>query len=375
MQNLIFHLQHSKNSIDKVSKKSKIPVERLQSIIENKSVASLSEVRRLSAVFDKSVSFLLSENDKFDEINVLFRDAIGERNADFFSGQFSYFIGNSIDLLEGENLLELFQKTFPRVENNLEGAEYLSSLFRLKFFNNDQVSPILNLPEILSQELRIIVHIKELGNSVDGASAIVQGIPFIFVSPRHSTRMLFTLAHELGHILSHHLESGNYAKFDKEIKLNLTDKSRKKEEFFSNAFASALLLPKAGVGITLKKIRERRNILDDNIGDAEILLLSRIYGVSFEVAGRRCEDLGLFPKGSTHSLYSEIKKDYGSPEKRADELGLPKRPAVNFPKVSRHLVDSAINKISKGQLSIGKASEILSIPVRDLMFHNAPYNA
>jgi Zn-dependent peptidase ImmA (M78 family) len=179
--------------------------------------------------------------------------------------------------------------------------------------------------------------------------------------------MLFTLAHELGHLLAHHNRQENFARFDKNVLAQNNNKF--KEEAFSNAFSSSLLLPREGIGITLKIIRKHFENEGD-LGDVEILYLSRIYGVSFEVAAKRCEDLGLLPKGGAISLYNEIKQNHESPEKRAIELNLPDRPKVEFPKVSANLIFSAIKKINAGEVSLGKASEILSIPMADILKHH-----
>ena len=125
----------------------------------------------------------------------------------------------------------------------------------------------------------------------------------------------------------------------------------------THAFASNLLLPKAGVGIALRKIREIHQIHQDAVGDIEILYLGRLFGVSFQVSARRCEDLGLLPSGGALSLYEQIKKEFVNPEKRAEQLGLPPRPEIKFPTLPRQVLEGAIKKVRTGEVSIGRASE------------------
>jgi Zn-dependent peptidase ImmA (M78 family) len=180
--------------------------------------------------------------------------------------------------------------------------------------------------------------------------------------------MLFTLAHEIGHLLSHQSKDGEFAILDSEGETeDVFGKRYRHRENFANAFASSLLLPRAGIGVALKKIKELIKAAPNQIGDVEISYLSRIFGVSFQVAARRCEDLGLLPPGGAFSLYNEICKIYGSPEKRADWIGLPPRPKIEFPAIPWKLLESAIDKIRSGDMSIGRASNVLNISIDRIM--------
>jgi Zn-dependent peptidase ImmA (M78 family) len=217
----------------------------------------------------------------------------------------------------------------------------------------------------VAEELKCILFVTDLGSDTDGASAFINNVPFIFLAPRFEPRMLFTLAHELAHIIAHHKEDADYLKIDGRI-VEL-GRNKVKDEAFANAFASELLMPEEGVGYTLKSIREKLHMTNPSLSDIEIIYLSRIYGVSFEVAAKRCEDLNLLPKGGSVSLSEAIKKDFGTAEKRADALGIKERPKIIFPKVSSVLLGEAIDKIQSGEISIGKVSEILSIPMDEIL--------
>jgi len=148
-------------------------------------------------------------------------------------------------------------------------------------------------------------------------------------------------------------------------------KTSNSAEFYAHAFASCLLMPQRGIGITLRKIREMQKGAEENLGDLEILLLSRIYGVSFYAAAKRCEDLSLLPKGGAISLNETLKKEYGSAEKRADAANLPPRADVLFPKMPPLLLKAATEKVRAGEISIGKASSILGLAIADLLTANA----
>src|SRR5439155_10338864 len=126
-----------------------------------------------------------------------------------------------------------------------------------------------------------------------------------------------------------------------------------------------LILARGVVGIALKKIKEVGKLASDNIGDVEILYLSRIFGVSFQAAAVRCEDLSLLPRGGAISIYEKLVKEHGSPEKRAAEINLPPRPKIEFPAIPRHLLDAAIRKVQTGEMSIGRASAALNLSIAD----------
>lgn len=368
MLNLVYHIKNSSIPLKKLAVNSGISEERLNAILNESASPTMSDVRKLSKALNLSIDFLISENSQYQEINILFRSAIIEEKDKYNADKFSHIIGNAISILKDYKSPGYLFENFPQGDNNYENAENLAVIFRNIFLQGDLVSPILNLPSILSEKLNCIIYITDLGRDVDGASAIIDQVPFIFVAPRFEPRMLFTLAHEFGHLIAHHKFDVNFATFDKNIFGKSSDVF--KVEAFANAFASCLLLPREGIGLTLKKIREHFKI-DGPVGDIELLYMSRIYWVSFDVAAKRVEDLGFFPKGGAASLSKEINRNHGSPEKRAEELGLPERPEIEFPKVSANLIKSALKKINSGEVSVGKASEILAIPIAEMIYFNS----
>jgi Zn-dependent peptidase ImmA (M78 family) len=368
MQNVINHIRNSGIPKDVIIQKTGILAERLESLINGKDEPNLAELRKISKVLKTSPDFLLSNEDQYENISVLFRQALNNENEKNNADKISYRVGNLLTLLHDYKVKESAFKNFPFLENNFPNARQLAGIFRKLYCDSDFLTPLVHLPELVSEKLNCILCVIDLGNDTDGASAIISKIPFIFISPRFEPRMLFTLAHELAHIISHHDTEINFAKIDKHI--TELGRNRFKDEAFANAFASELLLPEEAVGFTLKSFRDHFGN-KGAIGDIEIINLSRIYGVSFDVAAKRCEDLNLLPKGGAFSLSEEIKKEHINPEKRAAELRIPEREKIYFPKVSSILIQSALDKINSGKLSVGKASEILSIPISELISQNS----
>jgi hypothetical protein len=127
-----------------------------------------------------------------------------------------------------------------------------------------------------------------------------------------------------------------------------------------------LLLPRVGVGIALDRIRKQIKTQRQELGDIEILYLAHVFGTSFQVAARRCEDLRLMPKGAGWALYEHLCANYGNPEKRARDAGLPPRPQITFPPAPPVAVEAMLHAIRAGALSVGKAAELLEIAVADV---------
>lgn len=368
MPNLVNYITNSGLSSKSFAKKAGIEIERFTSITNGLEEPTMSEVRKISKVLKVPVELLISNESQFEKVNVLFRQAVKNKKEQQEADKISYTVGNALSLLEDQQYNRLLFDDVPSVENNHKGARLLASFFRKKYCHGDFLRPLLDLPRIVSEDLNVILFTLSLGSNIEGASAIIDSIPFIFISPSFGPRMLFTLAHELAHILSHHNKGNSFAQVDENI--DEIGRSKFVEEAFANAFASELLLPEEGVGVTLKSIRNHFGH-SGAIGDIDIIYLSRIYGVSFDAAAKRCEDIKLLPSGGAISLSNKIKEEHKSAEKRADELNIRKRPPITFPKVSLTLIDLALEKINSGELSIGKASEILSVPMAELFKQNA----
>ncbi len=256
------------------------------------------------------------------------------------------------------------------VKGNQIDPSNAASFFRDAFIQSDFERPLLDLPSILRSKCEILIY--PLRMKVDGASSYVDNYPIIFLAHRSfQPRMLFTLAHELGHLIFRagredtlvveNVPNSARPIVNRGIEVNLA------EEKFCNRFASALLLPNKGVAIAIKAIKETSNASSDEISDIEILYLSRIFGVSFEAAGYKCEELQLLPSGGTASLVAYIRKEHGSPEKRAFDAGLPDRPKVQFDGVNLSIVDQVFKGAIDGKFSLTNASEYLGCSIPEIL--------
>jgi Zn-dependent peptidase ImmA (M78 family) len=328
--------------------------------------ATAGEVARLAIFLKIPVQDLLPSKTESQAAQLLFRTA--RSGADEISvASFSRRMAYTAELLSQKLEVPGWAGKFSSLNLTYEEAEGNAERFRELFCDRDLLSPLLKLPQIVANSLEIMLFVVR-SSSVEGASAYWHRIPFIFVSERFGPRMLFTLAHELGHLLVHHDPHESFAVFDSEAEPYRKSHGK---EYYAHAFACALLMPRTGVALTLRKIREMQRQASDELGDLEIELLARIYGVSFYVAAKRCEDLALLPHGGASALDKILREKYGSAEKRGDMANLPARPDVQFPRLPEKLVSTALEKIRSGEISIGRASAALGLSVSDLVGVNA----
>lgn len=374
MFNLVDELNSRHLSLEKAAEKSGISLDRLKQIATGQSL-TLRELRTLSKKLKIPLEGLYpvkATASKVPDFEILFRNTAQKSGKN--TGKIIYSLAKNIaavvelasDLESNAGWLDGFRK----LTREQVSVEVLARYFRDRFFGGDQDGPLISLPSIVSRVLQVnVIVTPEL--PVEGASVLYNNQTYIFLAPRRfKARMLFTLAHELGHFVAdHHSGNANFATFDSGNELRPWRRQSRSVEEFANAFASTLLLPADSVAVALKEIRSLFKITGP-LGDIEISYLARFFGVSFEVAGRRCENIGLLPDFGARALYEKVCENYGNPERRADTVGLPSREPIEIPVPSR-LLAVAARRIRAGQISIGRASETLHVTLSDLFHANA----
>ncbi len=364
----------SESRIDRhrLSEKSGISAERLAAL-ENGQTPTMSELRSIAQTLGLHVGDFRSPTGREAETELLFRRArIGGSSVDdVVRSKLSRRIADPLSLMTFEASSAL--RWHGQFNRGPDTAETNAHKFRALFCNNDQLSPLLSLPRIVEEEMGVVLLVIR-NSEIDGASGYLDGVPFVLLSARFTPRMLFTLAHEVGHLIAHHNPRSSVAVIDQDVQSSVGRGEEVAFEREANAFASILLMPAQAIGLALKTIRKVRGITDEELGDLEINYLARIFGVSFWAAAIRCEHLGLLPSGGGSALHKELTDRYGSPEKRSDQAGLPPRPEVRFPSVPTSLLRSAVDRIRAGEVSIGRAAEALEMSIPEIMAIHASQN-
>lgn len=362
-------LRGLKVSAQQIANKSRLPLDRVQRILAGDAPA-ISEVRAIASGLRVPMHLLARTGPPSDAAGArpLFRDTKRDNASyDITVEKVAAFVEAALELLPPRDAPPGWLAECRTDERSYEAADALSKRFRQLVYRDPDSDPATDLLTLLGSLEGVVVSRLDYSR-YEGVSLISGNYCFVFVSPRFAGRMLFTAAHELGHLLAHH-QMGHTALFERPADIGGFGK-HSREEAFVDAFASCLLLPDVGLGKSLGAFREYYGVQSNSLTDLELLLLARFYGVSFDVAARRCEDLGLLPSGMGHALSKRLGEEYGSPEKRADALGLPARAPMPFPAVSPALADVLSRKISHGEVSIGWAADRLGLSIGEIIASN-----
>jgi Zn-dependent peptidase ImmA (M78 family)/transcriptional regulator with XRE-family HTH domain len=131
------------------------------------------------------------------------------------------------------------------------------------------------LVEAIEDKLGVDVLIEDFrSDGLIGAAITDETFPFIFVNASQTgPRALFTLAHELAHVL---LQDGEVLTLDADLS------SRNEQERFANAFAATYLMPEVTV---------RTMILNHGRSVDALALMMKTFGVSYESLVYRLHNL------------------------------------------------------------------------------------
>ncbi len=353
-----------------IASRANLPLQRVEELLSGDK-AALSELRAISLGLRVPMHVLAHGRrpSETTQLEPLFRSVRGAGvDLDVTLERVVTFVDAALDLLPPRGEIPQWLSDFKVGETTYVEADRLSKQFRELAYTDPETEPAFDLPSVLGQ-LEGIVISRLLYSRYEGVSLIAGNYCFIFVSPRFQGRMLFTLGHELGHIIAHH-KNGATAIFERAGQIGSFG-GHSRREAFVDAFASCLLLPDVGVGRALNMFRQHYGVESQNITDLEVLLLSRFYGVSFDVAARRCEDLGLLPPGAGFAISEQLRKEFGSPEKRAEFLGLPARQSVVLPSISTHLSKAISQAVRRGDASIGWVTDRLGLSIGEILAINA----
>lgn len=371
MEDLLQIVRSKKKTSEQLAKSSGLNERRVAEILTG-AEPTMAELRSFAKALRVSVTDLLEAAEDAERIQTLFRHGFYRQVAPRSEAeqQVVKVFSRVFELLGTYQPSNRWFDAVPTIEESYKGAEQLSLWFRATYCGGNFIGPVQRLPAVTEEMLGIPVIVGE--GRVDGASVVKRGWPLLYVAVRNfAPRMLFTLAHEVGHLLVHHDLSHEVAFVDQDIENDATTECS--GEMLVDAFAATLLVPSQGIGIAFQKIRDLLSIKKNApVGDIEILFLARIFGVSFSVAANRCEAVDLLPAGGGASLYAQIQREYASPEQKADALGLPEREAVEFPSISKALMNESVKRVREGTVSIGRAAEILKTTIASVTAWNAP---
>lgn len=339
-----------------LSKRTGISLDRLREISSGED-ASLDELRAISHVLRIPLDALSRLDESVGKAEARLRS--GKDPAHIYSAECR--IREVIEFLRRFRSLRSKSFRLKADIGRLGSVEDSALVTREQIFSD---SPHSETFQDISGELsrgRLAVIISLRGLTVSGASAVVDGINFIFSSRQYTPRMRFTISHELGHILLGHCDNGII--IDEVIENER--RSLDNEERLANAFASCFLLPVDALTPFIHVVRRNLGLESSSISSIELAYISRWFGVSFDVAGLRLEQLGIIERGVTRRLADIISKRHGSPEAYMRSLPID----MNYhdvPAMSKNLRRVLKKSIENGSLSLGRISNIFGYSVGEL---------
>jgi Zn-dependent peptidase ImmA (M78 family)/DNA-binding XRE family transcriptional regulator len=251
-----------------------------------------------------------------------------------------------------ERLDQPLARNYPKVARILRGgveqqAEDLALEVRSRLGLG--TAPINDLVDILESELGVRIFFHPLPSDIAGVYAFHErsGACVIVNSKHPKARQLWTLAHELGHLLT-----------SRDTPSVLRTGNRDPSEYFADLFAGAFLAPSS----TVRRLHSEFAV--GGFSPKHLILMSNRFGLSLEAMCRRMERLGLLTKGTFEAL-----RDRGLDSNVVDAVLGPDTPAKGPSRPTRLLVLSAL-AYERGLFSEQQIGALLSLPlvaVRELL--------
>lgn len=225
-----------------------------------KGLANITDdvLNEISSVLDYPKEFFYAKHDVYPLKHFYFRKNLGTSviKAKFLESQINIISGNICDLLDSVEI----DTDLPYTDLNKTGLSPEQMAQRVREYFNLPKGPIKDIVKTVEQQ-GIIIHLFDfsLDLKISGVSLINKaGVPVMILNKNQpNSRMVFTIAHELGHILMHF--KGGIISEDRDV------------ENEADRFASSFLMPNDEIRSSLFYLN------DEKLGD-----LKRYWKVSIQ---------------------------------------------------------------------------------------------
>ncbi len=229
-----------------------------------------------------------------------------------------------------------------KANNPKEFAAKVREIWSLK--NDEPINDICGLVERAGVKIKLI---KSDLEGFFGLSAFDQnGYPAIVVNIREDIsveRQIFTVAHELGHIVMHQGSfDGGFAK------------EKAKEENEANQFASYFLMPQEAFEKSWEENKGLHWL-------KSILHIKRVYKISYQAVIYRLMDLGV-SQDIWKNFNIEYQRQYGKSLRKKEEP----RPLDQIDFLEDRLSALTKEALQKEIISVSRAAEILDISIEEM---------
>jgi Zn-dependent peptidase ImmA (M78 family)/transcriptional regulator with XRE-family HTH domain len=222
----------------------------------------------------------------------------------------------------------------------LREAERIADLARTQLGLGPTL-PAVQLREVLEERLAIKTFVLAAESALSGACIFHEAVGgCVLVIVKAIPHMLYTLAHELGHLLAHRdtptVDEGPFG-------------LKTPKERFANAFAANLLMPRAALQEMFAAVYRTRA----EFGALEVIHLARHFGVSFPAMLWRLQNLRLITPQSREQLQAARPGGGTGRVSRVED-----RPRYWCPLPERY-VFLALGAYRREEISIGRLAELL----------------
>lgn len=332
------------------------------SSIELARLASLYR-RPLASFFDEDFEESLSE----DPLTILFRaNELGPEDLRVVE-EFGDFCRSYSDL---EELLGLKNEKDPlpdyggigepcnKPQAIRQGEKIAAEERRRLGLGNDPIRDVFELLE--SQGVRLFVRrLREGGISGLFLYGAEIGPCILINGAERPSRLTFNAAHEYAHVL-----------LDRRLRAHASPSGQPEEheellEVRANSFAAAFLMPAAGIEGFLWDLGVAQDGSRADLDVVDVLYLQRTFGVSYQAALYRLQNLGWLDRAKREALGEQ------QPEVLARVLDLPEEPEADldrfeeergYPLRYKYLV---LEAFQRAKISLGKLAELLRYDLED----------
>lgn len=347
-------------TIAKLSAQMGIGTATLSNILNGKSEPKSSTLIKLAEAFDININALLEDSPKLNTLR--FRTAkslSGREKAEREQIRFDTAIWLKDYRFLEDSLNEKIEYEFAAL--NEKNPEIAAIKIRKIFKSWDNKQPVYDIANLIEDAgIKLKIHgfgFKKtnglsVGSQNEGPAIVVNSETGISVE-----RQIFTIAHELGHLILH---SGSY-KDPKEIE-------DKKEEHEANLFAGAFLLPEEGLQ---EEWEESKGLHWVNA----VLRIKKIYKVSYKtVLVRLCQIKNQDPSSvfkdfaiAYKRLYNHDLKNFYEPE----QLEEPVAPSDPDSLAKSDLIEDRFARLVKQayeneMISLSRAGEMLNLSLLEM---------
>jgi Zn-dependent peptidase ImmA (M78 family)/transcriptional regulator with XRE-family HTH domain len=188
-------------------------------------------------------------------------------------------------------------------------------------------------------------------SEISGFSLHDEQFPLIVINnSTATTRQIFTLFHELAHLLS---QTGGVTKTD-ESYINLLRGSARRIEIFCNRFAAEVLVP----------VEDLKRVIESaGIDDAAVVQMAELYRVSREVILRRLLDMGLVSQQRYQRKVGQWAEEY---EAFKEGKGGGNYYTTHASYLSERYARLAFGKYYRGAISLEQLADYLNVSVKSV---------